>query len=115
MSTAGDPLPVEAPRVRGGKIVGGLALGLVLTFLVSVYTFSALVMRSTPAPWVLLAPIFSLPLLGLVVLIVPRWRRAGAGLMMGLAIGSVIVGGVCSAMYGSEYQVQQMDRDGPRP
>ena len=36
-----------------------------------------------------------LPAVGLVVLLVPRWRRAGSGFVLGLAVGSIIFAGLC--------------------
>ncbi|MGO0577267.1 hypothetical protein [Ornithinimicrobium panacihumi] len=48
-----------------------------------------------------LAVTFGLPLLGLIVLLVPSWRRAGAGFVMGMAIGSIVFAGVCAAFITS--------------
>lgn len=45
--------------------------------------------------WALPVVMFALPVLGLVALLVPAWRRSAAGFVMGLAIGAIVFGGVC--------------------
>lgn len=75
-------------------VIAGIVLGLVASVLLTL----ALVTLSSGAgagPWfwfVVALP----PLVGVVVLLVPRWRRAGAGFVLGLAVGAIAFAGVCA-------------------
>lgn len=44
---------------------------------------------------------FALPVLGLLALLVPAWRRSAAGFVMGLSIGAIVFGGVCATVLSS--------------
>jgi hypothetical protein len=44
-----------------------------------------------------LAGLLALPVTALAFMISPRTRQAGAGLLMGVAIGSVVGAGICAA------------------
>jgi hypothetical protein len=46
------------------------------------------------------AALLALPLVGLALMISPRTRHAGAGLLMGIAIGSVVGAGICGTVIG---------------
>lgn len=87
--------------MQGQRTVSGVVLGILLCFVVGVIVTVAEISlgRVTTPLWWWLA-LFSLPVVGLVVLLVPRWRRAGAGLVLGMAIGSVVFAGVCGAYLG---------------
>ncbi|SOC51123.1 hypothetical protein [Ornithinimicrobium cerasi] len=74
--------------MSGGNVAGGVIAGLVLTLLVALATELAWLGRA----------LLLLALVALVVLLVPRWRRAGAGFVMGLALGGIVFGGVCGGM-----------------
>ena len=67
--------------------------GVVLGFLIAFAFPMVLADTGLPIPLLILAP----PALGLIALLVPAWRRAGAGFVMGLAIGSMVFAGVCAA------------------
>jgi hypothetical protein len=90
--------------VSRGQVIGGVVLGLLLTFLANVALFVVLYSMAGENPWLNAVP-FLLPAIGVVVLLVPRWRRTGAGLLMGLAIGSIVFAGVCAAFLASTGQM----------
>lgn len=74
-----------------GAVVGGLLVGVVVSVLV---TFLLSTLLPTPA-WGVWAVVAAPPLLGLLLLVVPGWRRAGSGFVMGLGIGGIVFAGVC--------------------
>ncbi|GAA5162654.1 hypothetical protein [Ornithinimicrobium tianjinense] len=83
-----SPDPVTGLAVAGGITAGTLA-GLALTYVLNVAL-------SSVGPWWLFAVTVAVPaVVGVVLLAIPRWRRAGAGFVMGLAIGSIVSAGVC--------------------
>lgn len=87
--------PDQRPRDVGPGDRSFLAVsgGVVLGFLIAFAFPMVLADTGLPIPLLILAP----PALGLIALLVPAWRRAGAGFVMGLAIGSVVFAGVCAA------------------
>jgi Na+/proline symporter len=89
----------EGPQSpKAGNVIGGVALGLVAAFVymvVAIFTAYALdpTGSGSGAVWVLL---FAAPaVLGAVLLAVPRTRHAGAGLVIGLAVGLIVVPAMC--------------------
>lgn len=82
--SASDPL-------TGGAVAGGILVGLIASIVMSFGLF-AVTGDSGPGFWV---PIAVPPVAGLVVLLVPRWRRVGAGFVLGLAVGGIVFAGVC--------------------
>lgn len=85
-------------RPSGFAVVGGVLAGFVAWFftLIGVTMFlEATGVQVGDGPIVVLG--LALPLLaGAVLLLVPSWRRAGVGFVMGLAIGSIVFAGACS-------------------
>jgi hypothetical protein len=74
----------------------GVVVGVVVGFLVSVAV--PLVLGSLiQTPLGLWLAVGLVALAGIAALVVPRWRRVGAGFVMGLAIGAVVFAGVCGA------------------
>lgn len=90
--TSGEP-PVR--RVEPGAVVGGIVLGVVLTWL----SFAVVLLNGTPSDSGIPTPaVLALVLPGVVgvaLLAHPRSRQAGAGFLMGLAIGMITGAGVC--------------------
>ena len=104
----GGPQGPERGRVTDGGRPSGLAVGLgVLAGFAAAFFFPLLVIPMldqlpvAQANWALQAAIFGPAALGLLVLLVPSWRRSGAGFVMGLAIGAVVFGGVCVTVLSS--------------
>ena len=88
--TSGEP-PVR--RVDAGAVFGGIVLGVVLTWLSFTAVVSAGLSNGGPAPAVLALVLPAV--VGVALLSHPRSRQAGAGLLMGLAIGMITGAGVC--------------------
>lgn len=96
------PHPPQGPAPAGdgrGQVLSGAVAGLLLSVLGAVSLTIFLSSSGVMEPWVTLSW-FALPLLGLVVLLVPAWRRIGSGFLMGLAIGSIVFAGACGALTG---------------
>jgi cytochrome bd-type quinol oxidase subunit 2 len=97
----GDPSPGPQREVTGWAVVVGIVLGLVATFVWMFIVFIvALSMENDPQrlpDWVIFA-LFVVPLpVAIVLLCIRRTRQAGAGFVMGLAIGTLVVAGLCSS------------------
>lgn len=87
--------PISLSSVVGGLILGVLASWILLAFLVLETN------RGSDAWWGALAAavVFA-------ALVVPRrTRQAGAGLVLGLAVGLIVGAGACAAMVGSSTPV----------
>lgn len=85
----------EAPR---GRVSSGVAIGLLgslIFFLILLFLPPQLGIDSGPVlGWIMiLVPL----VVGAVLLAVPRWRRAANGYLLGIAVGSIIFAGACSA------------------
>lgn len=102
-----DGTPSEETRFEPDRpSPWAVILGVLAGFAASVF-FPLLVMplldqfSTEAAGWGLGLVGFVLPVLGLVALLVPSWRRSAAGFVMGLAIGAIVFGGVCVAFLSS--------------
>jgi hypothetical protein len=97
----------EQPRqgeVHAASVIGGIILGVVLTFVWLFVVFVAAFSldpngNTTAVQDVLIFGFFVLPFIGAIVLLCfRRTRQAGAGLVMGMAIGSLALAGVCGSL-----------------
>lgn len=84
--------PAEQERVRPAGVVGGIVVGLLMSFALP-FVLGSLI----PTPLGLWLAVGLIALAGVAALVVPRWRRVGAGFVMGLAIGAIVFAGVCGA------------------
>ena len=93
--TSGEP-PVR--EVRAGVVAGGIALGVVLTWL----SFVLVVLNAPPiasgGPETGSIALALAALIGIVLLAHPRSRQAGTGFLMGLAIGMITGAGACGGL-----------------
>jgi hypothetical protein len=97
--------PHEPRKVRGWVVAIGVGVGLVGTFVwmavvfAVVYSFEAETSRSGGASDWMVFLLFILPFpLSVVLLCFRRTRQAAAGLVLGLAIGSLAVAGLCGSI-----------------
>jgi hypothetical protein len=94
--------PDQPNRIRGGLVVLGVALGIVATFvwMVVVLVFGISQENNSGAiPDWLVFVLFFLPLpLSVLLLLFRRTRQAAAGFVMGLAIGVLVLAGLCSSL-----------------
>lgn len=102
--TGESPEPPRAP-VRWGAVIGGAVLGFVATWLlfalVVLGMYSTFGDSATTQQNVIgLAALLALPVITLVLMLSPQTRHAGAGLLMGIAIGSVVGAGICGTVIG---------------
>ncbi len=97
MSSSTQP-PASSQPIRVTHVVLGVVLGVILTWAVQVLLTLAL--QAGPVvggmPLILLLP----AAVGIVLLLIPRGRQVGAGLLMGGAIGSIVGAGVCWVVLG---------------
>ena len=104
---ADQPWPYQQPEpgVRPGPLLGGLAVGLLVGFVASVAMglMGALFYDGLGANSDLYFALPQILPLGLSVFLLAfkRTRIAGAGLVMGIAIGAIVMPGVCVALVGS--------------
>ena len=98
----GDPSPEPPRQVTGWAVAIGIVLGLVATFAWMFIVFIvALSMENDTQrlPDWLVFSLFVLPLpVSILLLCFRRTRQAGAGFVMGLAIGTLVVAGLCSSL-----------------
>jgi len=91
----------QAHQIKGWAVATGVVLGLVATFVWMFVVFIvALSFENSPdsAPDWLIFALFVLPLPASVLLLCfRRTRQAAAGFVMGLAIGTLLVAGLCSS------------------
>jgi hypothetical protein len=97
--------PGEPGRVRGWAVFIGIVLGLVATFVWMVviftvaYSLSSEQSRSAGTYDWLVFVLFVLPLpVAILLLCFRRTRQAAAGFVMGMAIGTLLLAGVCSSL-----------------
>jgi hypothetical protein len=98
--------PDEPGRIRGWAVAIGIIVGIVGTviwmtvvFVIAYSIFSTEQSRSGAAVDVLVFVLFILPLpLAILLLCFRRTRQAAAGLVMGLAIGTLVLAGLCSGL-----------------
>ncbi len=103
----GAPQPLRS--VSPWASVGGAVLAFVGTWLLFAIAVMALYSAygdstSTEQTVMGVAALLALPLLGLALMIAPLTRHAGAGLLMGIAIGSVVGAGICGTVIGGTMQ-----------
>ncbi len=92
----------EPHEVKGHVVVLGIVLGVVATF---VWMFAVFILvlgvadaTKGPPDWLVFV-LFFLPLpLSVLLLVFRRTRQAAAGFVMGLAIGVLVLAGLCSGM-----------------
>jgi hypothetical protein len=89
-------------RASGGEVAGGLVVGLVVTFLYMTVIFVATLdttnAHGSTADNGLVFVLSVLPFLGSILLLCfRRTRQAGAGFVMGFAIGTLVPAGLCTS------------------
>jgi hypothetical protein len=97
--------PDEPPRqIRGWAVVIGVVLGLVGTFVwmlvifIAAYSLSMEQAEANAASDGLVFALFILPLpLSILLLCFRRTRQAAAGFVMGMAIGTLVLAGICGS------------------
>ena len=92
----------EPNRIRGGLVALGVVLGVVATFIwmavVLVVGISQENNTGRIPDWAVFV-LFFLPLpLSILLLVFRRTRQAAAGFVMGLAIGVLVLAGLCSGL-----------------
>ena len=97
----GDPSPRPPREVSGWGVVVGIVLGLVATFVWMLIVFVVALSMDNDTKrlpdWLVFA-LFILPLpLAILLLCFRRTRQAGAGFVMGLAIGTLMIAGLCTS------------------
>lgn len=99
MTDWNPPPPPEPQRSgpRAGPVIGGLVVGVIvgIVYIVAAFIVAYAVVSDggSGAVWLL----FVLPAaVGVVLLAVPRTRRAGAGFVLGMAIGLIVFPAVCA-------------------
>jgi hypothetical protein len=94
--------PGEPSQVRGGLVAVGVVLGIVATFVWMVIVFVVALSQENNSggiPDWLVFVLFFLPLpLSILLLVFRRTRQAAAGFVMGLAIGVLVLAGLCSSL-----------------
>ncbi len=97
----GDPSPEPPREVKGWAVAVGIGLGLVATFVWMLIVFIvALSMENDTKrlpDWLIFA-LFVLPLpVSILLLGFRRTRQAAAGFVMGMAIGTLMIAGLCTS------------------
>ena len=97
----GDPTPAPTREVKGWGVVIGIALGLVATFVWMLIVFIVALSMDNDTKrlpdWLVFA-LFVLPLpVSILLLCVRRTRQAAAGFVMGMAIGTLMIAGLCTS------------------
>ena len=97
-----EPPPDPPRQVKGWAVAVGVVLGLVATFVWMFIIFVvALSMENSPdsfPDWLIFA-LFILPLpASILLLCFRRTRQAAAGFVMGMAIGTLLVAGLCGSL-----------------
>ena len=94
--------PDEPRQVRGGLVAVGVVLGIVATFVWMVVVFIVALSQENNSggiPDWLVFVLFFLPLpVSILLLVFRRTRQAAAGFVMGLAIGVLVLAGLCSGL-----------------
>ena len=105
MSNPYGESPGERRGIRGWAVGIGIVLGLVGTFVwmavvfVVAYSLSSEQSRSSGDYDWLIFVLFVLPLpLSILLLCFRRTRQAAAGFVMGMAIGTLLLAGICSSL-----------------
>jgi hypothetical protein len=97
----GDPSPEPPREVKGWAVAVGIGLGLVATFvwMLIVFIVALSIENDTKRlpDWLVFA-LFVLPLpVSILLLCVRRTRQAAAGFVMGMAIGTLMIAGLCTS------------------
>ncbi|MGZ8738943.1 MAG: hypothetical protein ACXWW7_17385 [Nocardioides sp.] len=102
-----DPTTPSTPgrELRPGQVVLGAVLGLVVCWIwivvVLVVGLSVAYGSESDAAVVAAVAVAGLPVVvGVVLIARPGTRQAGAGFLMGLAIGLIAGAGVCASLFG---------------
>lgn len=102
-----SPYGPQHQGVQAGPLIGGLVIGFVVGLVYSVLAFFAGTVLSDAANTSGAADglLFALPqalpvLVATVLLSIRKTRIAGAGLLMGVAIGAIVMPGVCVVLLG---------------
>jgi len=97
--------PDEPRKIRGWAVAIGIGLGLVGTFIWMIvvfavaYSFEAETSRSGGASEWLIFLLFILPFpVAVLLLCFRRTRQAAAGFVLGMAIGSLAIAGLCGSI-----------------
>ena len=97
----GDPSPRPPREVTGWEVVIGIVIGLVATFVWMFIVFIVgLSMENDTQrlPDWLVSGLFVLPFpLAILLLCFRRTRQAAAGFVMGMAIGTLMIAGLCTS------------------
>ena len=100
----GDPSSEPPRQVKGWVVAIGIVLGLVVTVVwmttvfATAYSFTAETGRSSTIADVLIFILFIAPLpASILLLCFRRTRQMAAGLVMGMAIGTLALAGLCSS------------------
>ena len=89
-------MPAPEPSVTGGNVATGCFLGVLLTWLSTfVITVGGWSAGATESALGTAVALFLVPAVSVALMIPRRTRYAGAGLMLGFAVGSVTAAGVC--------------------
>jgi hypothetical protein len=97
----GDPSPEPPREVKGWAVAVGIGLGLVATFvwMLIVFIVALSIENDTKRlpDWLVFA-LFVLPLpVSILLLCFRRTRQAAAGFVMGMAIGTLMIAGLCTS------------------
>lgn len=98
--------PDETPQpLRAGPLVGGAVVGFLVSWVgfavVAIAMYSTFGDSSSGAQTAAaLAGLLVLPVVATALMVPRRTRRAGAGFLMGIAIGAIAGAGVCGAGIG---------------
>jgi len=91
-------------RIRGWAVALGILLGLVVTVVwmttvfATAYSFSSETSRSSTGVDLLVFALFIAPLpISILLLCFRRTRQMAAGLVMGMAIGTLVLAGLCGS------------------
>lgn len=95
MSTPSEP----GPERSQGLVALGVVLGLIGSFFLPFLMTAVLYEQDSGLAYVVaMVSAFAPAAVGLVVLAVPRLRRAGVGLVLGLAVGAIVYAGSCATL-----------------
>jgi hypothetical protein len=97
----GDPSPEPPREVKGWAVAVGIGLGLVATFVWMLIVFMVALSIENDTKrlpdWLVFA-LFVLPLpVSILLLCFRRTRQAAAGFVMGMAIGTLMIAGLCTS------------------
>jgi hypothetical protein len=95
VSTRPDPPGYASDPPTTGAVVAGVGAGVLASVVLALVVTAVVPSGSTWGMW---AAVLVPPLLGLVLLLVPRWRRVGAGFVLGLGIGAIVFAGACAGL-----------------